>query len=105
MQEFYWDGKNNIQLVFQNDSKVKVQLKKVDESDQPLEGAIFNIYKDGQLIGTQATDAQGTITVSNVTEGFYYFIETEAPDGYAKLSTPVGAHVDEADTKAKRPLW
>lgn len=97
MQEFYWDGTSNVQLVFQNDSKVKVQLKKVDESGQPLEGAIFNIYKDSQLIGTQATDAQGTITVPNVTEGFYYFIETEAPDGYAKLSTPVGVHVDEAD--------
>ena len=104
MQEFYWDGKSNIQLVFQNDSKVKVQLKKVDESNQPLEGAIFNIFKDGQLIGTQATDAQGTITVPNVTEGFYYFIETEAPDGYAKLSTPVGVHVDQADIQGEETI-
>ena len=104
MQEFYWDGTSNVQLVFQNDSKVKVQLKKVDESGQPLEGAIFNIYKDSQLIGTQATDAQGTITVPNVTEGFYYFIETEAPDGYAKLSTPVGVHVDEADIQGEETI-
>ena len=103
-QEFYWDGKSNIQLVFQNDSKVKVQLKKVDQSDNPLEGAIFNIYKDGQLIGTEATDAQGTITVPNVTEGFYYFVETDAPDGYAKMSQPVGTYVDQADIQGEETI-
>ena len=104
MQEFYWDGKSNIQLVFQNDSKVKVQLKKVDESDQPLEGAIFNIFKDGQLIGTEATDAQGTITVPNVTEGFYYFLEVYAPDGYARMSQPVGTYVDQADIQGEETI-
>ena len=104
IQEFNWDGKSNIQLVFQNDSKVKVQLKKVDQSDNPLEGAIFNIYKDGQLIGTEATDAQGTITVPNVTEGFYYFVETDAPDGYAKMSQPVGTYVDQADIQGEETI-
>lgn len=100
-QEFYWDGKSHIELVFQNDSKVKVQLKKVDENDAPLAGAIFSIYKDGELIGTQATDAEGTITVPNVTEGFYYFIEVEAPEGYAPNSQPVGAHVTAADIQGE----
>ena len=36
-QAFYWDGKSNIQLVFQNDSKVSVQLQKVGENDAPLD--------------------------------------------------------------------
>mgnify|MGYP000770699623 CR=1 FL=1 len=64
--------------MFRDEAKVKVQLRKVNESEAPLPGAIFSIYKDGQLIGTQATDAEGTITVPNVTEGFYYFIQFEA---------------------------
>ena len=44
-------------LVFENDAKVKVQLIKLDDSDRPLSGAVFNILKDGQLVGTEATDA------------------------------------------------
>ena len=103
-QEFSWDGKSNIQLVFQDDSKVKVQLKKVDENDAPLAGAIFSIYKDGELIGTQATDAEGTITVPNVTEGFYYFIEVEAPKGYAPNSEPVGVNVTAADIQGEQTI-
>lgn len=103
-QEFYWDGQSNIQLVFQNDSKVKIQLKKVDESDSPLEGAIFNIFKDGQLIGTEATDAEGTITVPNVTEGFYAFYEAYAPDGYSIMSHPVCVYVDAEDIQGEQTI-
>ena len=95
-QEFYWDGKTNVSLVFENDAKVKVQLIKLDDSDRPLSGAVFNILKDGQLVGTEATDASGKITVTNVTEGMYTFVEVSAPAPYAKLTSPVCAHVDQA---------
>lgn len=78
-QEFYWDGKTNVSLVFENDAKAKVQLIKLDDSDRPLSGAVFNILKDGQLVGTEATDASGKITVTNVTEGMYTFVEVSAP--------------------------
>lgn len=95
-QEFYWDGKANVSLVFENDAKLKVQLIKLDDSDRPLSGAVFNILKDGQLVGTEATDASGKITVTNVTEGMYTFVEVSAPAPYAKLTSPVCAHVDQA---------
>lgn len=95
-QEFYWDGKSDVALVFENDAKVKVELIKLDEAEKPLAGAVFNIIKDGQVIGSEATDAAGRITVPNVTEGMYAFVEVSAPEGYAKLTEPVIAHVDQA---------
>lgn len=95
-QEFYWDGQHDVKLVFENDSKVKLQLIKKDASGKTLSGAVFDIYKDGQIIGSEATNGSGIITVSNITEGFYYFKERVAPEGYALMDHPVGAEVDAA---------
>ena len=95
-QTFVWDGKTDVALVFENDAKVKVKLIKLDDSDNPLPGAVFNIIKDGQIIGTEATKADGSITVTDVTEGMYAFVEVSAPAPYATLTEPVIAHVDQA---------
>ena len=95
-QEFYWDGKTDVFLVFENDAKVKIQLIKLNDANSPLPGAVFHILRDGQLIGTETTDASGKITVPNVTEGMYAFVEVSAPAPYAKLTAPVCAHVDQA---------
>ena len=95
-QEFYWDGKHDVDLIFENDAKVKVQLIKLDDSDNPIEGAVFNVVKDGQVVATEATDADGSIIVPNVTEGMYAFFEVSVPAPYAKLQQPVIAHVDQA---------
>lgn len=35
---------------------------------------MFNVVKDGQIIATEATDAEGSIIVPNVTEGMYAFL-------------------------------
>ena len=95
-QEFVWDGQHDVDLVFENDAKVKVQLIKLDDSDNPIEGAVFNVVKDGQVIATEATDVTGSIIVPNVTEGMYAFFEVYVPAPYAKLQQPVIAHVDQA---------
>ena len=95
-QEFYWDGKTDVSLVFENDAKVKIQLIKLNDANSPLHGAVFHVLRDGQLIGTEATDASGRITVPHVTEGMYAFVEVSAPVPYAKLTAPVCAHVDQA---------
>ena len=95
-QEFYWDGKTDVSLVFENDAKVKIQLIKLNDANSPLTGAVFHVFRDGQLIGTEATDASGKITVPNVMEGMYAFVEVSAPAPYAKLTAPVCAHVDQA---------
>ena len=95
-QEFHWDGKTDVSLVFENDAKVKVCLIKLDDSDTPLPGAVFNIVKDGQIIATEETGRDGIITVPNVTEGMYAFVEIYAPEPYACLTEPIIAHVDQA---------
>ena len=95
-QTFVWDGKSDVSLVFENDSKVKVKLIKLDDSNNSLPGAVFNIVKDGQIIGTEATSEDGSITVTDVTEGMYAFVEVFAPAPFAKLTEPVIAHVDQA---------
>lgn len=83
-------------LVFENDARVKVKLVKYDNSGDPLPGAVFNIVRDGQIIGTEATQADGSITVPNVTEGMYAFVEVSAPAPFACLTDPVIVHVDQA---------
>ncbi len=103
-QTFVWDGKHDISLVFENDAKVKVKLLKVDESGQPLPGCIFVVLRDGQVICTEKTDADGTITISNVTEGYYEFREVDAPLGYDCDSSPVGVHVTAEDLQGEQTI-
>ena len=101
---FVWDGEHDISLIFENSAKVKVMLKKVDESGSPLAGAIFVILRDGQVIGTEETKADGTITVSNVTEGHYEFVEVSAPAGMDCDKSPVGVHVDAEDLQGEQTI-
>ena len=56
-KEFYWDKKSDVTLVFENDSKVKVQLLKKDESNNPLPGCLFTVIKNGQTLFSAVTDA------------------------------------------------
>ena len=103
-QAFVWDGEHDISLVFENSSKVKVQLKKVDESGSPLPGAVFLVLRDGQIISTEETKADGTITVSNVSEGHYEFVEVSAPAGFDCDRTPVGVHVNAEDLQGEQTI-
>ncbi len=95
-QTFVWDGKTDIALVFENDARVKIRLLKLDDSGNPLPGAVFNVLKDGQIIASEETRADGSITITNVTEGMYAFVEVSAPAPFARLREPVIAHVDQA---------
>ena len=103
-QPFVWDGEHDISLVFENSAKVKIQLKKMDESGSPLAGAIFVILRDGQIISTEETQADGTITVSHVSEGYWEFREVHAPEGFDKDSSPVGVHVNAEDLQGEQTI-
>lgn len=103
-KEFYWDKKNEVKLVFENDSKVKVQLLKKDESNNSLPGCLFTVIKNGQTLFSAVTDAAGTITVPNVTEGTYWFVEKDAPEGYVVNSEPVTAYVSAADIQGNKTV-
>ncbi len=62
------------------------------------------ILRDGQIIGTEETQADGTITVSNVVEGHYEFVEVAAPAGMDCDKTPVGVHVNAEDLQGEQTI-
>ncbi|MBS6007217.1 MAG: choice-of-anchor A family protein [Clostridium baratii] len=62
-----------------------VELIKVDSSDKEkvLEGAKFHLLDSNkEFISEHVTDKDGKIQVENLEVGDYYFVETEAPEGY-----------------------
>ena len=62
-----------------------------------LDGAVYNIYRDGQIVGSDVTSGGGIITVNDVTKGLWTFVEVEAPEGYALDPTPHSVYVDVTD--------
>ena len=75
-----------------------ITLKKVAAGTaQGLDGAKFNIYRDGQIVGSDVTRNGGIIEVNDVTKGLWSFVETEAPVGYCADSTPISVYVDTTD--------
>lgn len=62
-----------------------------------LDGAVFNIYRDGQIVGSDVTKNGGIIEVEDVTKGLWTFVEVEAPEGYALDPTPHSVYVDVID--------
>ena len=75
-----------------------ITLRKVAaETTRGLDGAKFNIYRDGQIVGSDVTKNGGIIEVKDVTKGLWSFVETEAPAGYCADSTPISVYVDTTD--------
>ena len=75
-----------------------ITLRKVAAgTTRGLDGAKFNIYRDGQIVGSDVTKNGGIIEVNDVTEGLWSFAEVEAPAGYCADSTPISVYVDTTD--------
>ena len=75
-----------------------ITLKKVAAgTTRGLDGAKFNIYRDGQIVGSDVTKNGGIIEVKDVTKGLWTFVEVEAPEGYALDPTPHSVYVDVTD--------
>ena len=82
-QEFYWDGKTDVSLVFENDAKVKIQLIKLTDTNAPLPGTVFEIkgihYGYHQDV-TTGPDGKAVLTAIPVDS--YEVKETSVPDPY-----------------------
>ena len=75
-----------------------ITLRKVAAgTTRGLGGAKFNIYRDGQIVGSDVTKNGGIIEVKDVTKGLWSFVETEAPAGYCADSAPISVYVDTTD--------
>mgnify|MGYP004713492181 CR=1 FL=1 len=75
-----------------------ITLKKVAAgTTRGLDGARFLIYRDGQIVGSDITNAQGEIYVEDAATGLWSFVETSAPDGYCVDPTPKSVYVDVSE--------
>ena len=73
----------------------KITLKKTaGGTTTGLAGARFSIYFNGQIVGSDITNAQGEIYVENAATGLWSFVETSAPDGFCVDPTPKSVYVD-----------
>ena len=76
----------------------KIVLKKTaGGTTTGLAGARFSIYFNGQIVGSDITNAQGEIYVENAATGLWSFVETSAPDGYCVDPTPKSVYVDVSE--------
>lgn len=74
----------------------------------PLPGAQYQLKKftdatysgDGVIVGTQTTDAQGQLSFTHLTAGYYTLTEVQAPDDYAKNPQPVQVVVTDQNVTA-----
>ena len=82
------------------------KVQKVDESGDPLVGAVFKLQKeDGKDIAgfdNLVSDDDGWVIVNeNLEPGKYQLIETKAPAGYKLLGDPVAFEIDAEQTEIK----
>ena len=76
----------------------KIVLKKTASGTTTgLAGARFSIYFNGQIVGSDITNAQGEIYVEDAATGLWSFVETSAPDGFCVDPTPKSVYVDVSE--------
>ena len=76
----------------------KITLKKTaGGTTTGLAGARFSIYFNGQIVGSDITNAQGEIHIEDAGTGLWSFVETSAPDGYCVDPTPKSVYVDVSE--------
>lgn len=115
-------NKNEVQLTYSNDPYgTSTKTTEIDEgtsttaytygieilkyakgnSNETLNGAEFEIYKDAELtelVGTFTTNNSGKAFFRGIAEGTYYIKETKAPEGYTTLKNPIRINLDVEDS-------
>lgn len=101
---------SEINQVYINETDTEVQYKdakygtvdilKIDENQNKVEGAKFNIYKTKTIIPQNlikenlVSDSEGKVQIKDLLPGEYTLIETEAPEGYIMNSEFVYFNVE-----------
>ena len=82
-----------------NKRKKDITVKKIDlDTGKPMQGVVFEGFKDGKSIGMFTTGPDGTFTIHYADPGTYKFVERHTLAGY-ELSTQVleAEHTTERD--------
>ena len=93
---------------------IDIQLKKVDDKDQPLSGATFTLarqqgtawvnIRENIKPGDTTTSTANPVDLGGLGVGNYRLTENEAPDGYIILSNHVDFEVYKEGTELKARL-
>ncbi|MDY5845533.1 MAG: SpaH/EbpB family LPXTG-anchored major pilin [Bariatricus sp.] len=107
----------------------KLSIDKKGEKDAPLQGVVFDLYKevaagttgaitsnDAKAVGldsskswlkidTLTTDSNGKASKSGLADGTYYLVETKTNEGYNLLKAPVEVTLNVEYTTAMTERW
>ena len=74
-----------------------IKILKVDNQNQPLEGAKFKVVRhaNNQVIGEYTTDENGVIAVKGLLKDKYILTETHAPSGYVVQDAETIVNVED----------
>lgn len=76
----------------------KIKIKKVNEENQPLSGAVFAVANsNGQQVGQLTTDANGDAVIENLVRDNYTIQEISAPSGYILSTEQYQINADSFD--------
>ena len=64
--------------------KGTISVTLYDNNEAPIEGAVFELYKDGEATGTEVTtNVNGIASVSGLEAGAYKLVQKSTPAGYS----------------------
>ncbi|WP_436513253.1 MSCRAMM family protein [Clostridium thermobutyricum] len=76
------DNSTIINLTAKDNPTGNIKIVKTNDLKEPLQGAKFNLVKDGKVIKTGETDKEGILEFNNIEVGDYKIVEVSAPKGY-----------------------
>ena len=86
--EIVEDGQNVIKNMINYYIKGSLKIYKLDDKNEPLQGAKFSIYdENGNVVDNIVSDENGIALSKDLPYGTYYYKEIEAPDGYVLDNT------------------
>lgn len=90
-------------FTYKDEPKKQIVINKVGEDGTAIDGAVFEIYKDANLITTVVTDPSGKAVVlgengTGLSSGTYRIKETFVPGGYILSDNDIEVHIDNADS-------
>ncbi len=90
-----FEGKDST-LTVENTIKPSLTIIKLDsKTNEPLSGAVFEVYRDARLVGTYTTNINGEINLRDLKTGTYLVKEISVDNEHIVNSTPQQIEIDE----------
>ncbi|WP_034301347.1 SpaA isopeptide-forming pilin-related protein, partial [Alkalibacterium sp. AK22] len=70
-----------------------IRLEKTDQNGEALADATFDLLKEGERLSEWTSNQEGIIEINDLAPGDYTLVETSAPDGFIRNTTPVSFQI------------